>query len=948
MAGTAVVGMAWRTRGELELIRRDVGRNAWRDALSRVRSLPRWAAAWEGDEVAYLLGLCEWRAGSRPAAIEAFRGVPEGSRFEAAAAAFLAEDLLMNWRFRAAEDLLLRALKRDGDGWRTLLPMLVRLGRMQARFDEVRAWLRESFERADDPIGVLRQLWILDRGVAPSAGLNENLRQAYAINPNDDRIWLGLGRVAVLEGDFERAAEWLARCREARPDDRPARSAWLELAREAGRAAEVEELLNDGFWAEIEAAEQPAWLAWLARRLDSRREERLALERWLEIEPFNSVALERLGTLAAQAGESALAEELRLRKWKVDDALDRYRTLISGPSDFSALAERVQMARLAEEAGRAFDARCWCTLAGRLNSQVPEIGEITARLDRSQARLMEVAGNFRRTQPAGGLPRNSSKPSPHAARLAFRDDARSAGLDFTFQNGETAIRQIPVTMSGGLALLDYDGDGWLDVYCVQGGPFPPDPSRRAGGDRLFRNRGDGTFEDATEAAGIPRLSRGYGHGVAVGDYDNDGRPDLFITRWRGYALYRNRGDGTFEERTTAAGLDGDRDWPTSAAFADLDNDGDLDLYVCHYLKWDADNPRICREPQTGAYISCSPRIFPALPDHLFRNDGGRFVDITAEAGIRDGDGRGLGVVAADFDGDGWVDLFVSNDQSANYLFRNLGGCRLEEVGHVAGVAGNAEGGYQAGMGVACGDLDNDGRLDLAVTNFYGESTTLYQNLGGAYFSDRTAASGLASASRFLLGFGASFLDADNDGRLDLLTANGHLDQLPGTPHKMPMQLLRGDGTRFQDWTSKAGPALSAARIGRALAIGDLDNDGRVDALVLDHGGPLGYLHNQAAAGGRFISLRLEGTRCNRDAVGARVEITVAGRRRFQWRIGGGSYQSASDPRLHFGLGTASDIERLEVVWPSGCRQQFTNLAVDRGYLIRENESAVSFLAGYSR
>src|SRR5262249_8187635 len=292
-------------------------------------------------------------------------------------------------------------------------------------------------------------------------------------------------------------------------------------------------------------------------------------------------------------------------------------------------------------------------------------------------------------------------------------DAEAVGLVFVYDNAETALRQLPESTGGGLALLDYDGDGWLDVYCVQGGSFSP--SSEAGspsggpGDRLFHNRGDGTFKDVTERSGIGRFSRGYGYGVTVGDVDSDGHPDVFVTRWRSYALYRNRGDGTFEDVTEAWGLGGDRDWPTSAAFADLDGDGDLDLYVCHYVLWDAENPRLCRNEATHAFMSCNPLSCPARPDHVFRNHGGRFSDVTAAAGIGDRDGRGLGVVAADFDDDGRIDLFVANDKSANFLFRNLGGFRFEEVGESSGVAASAAGGYQAGMGVACGEFERGGR-----------------------------------------------------------------------------------------------------------------------------------------------------------------------------------------------------------------------------------------------
>ena len=332
--------------------------------------------------------------------------------------------------------------------------------------------------------------------------------------------------------------------------------------------------------------------------------------------------------------------------------------------------------------------------------------------------------------------------APPIGRISFTDDAEAAGLRFVYDNAETIFHQLPEPFGGGLALLDFDGDGWLDVYCVQGGPFTPASKLEAtspnSGDQLFHNRGDGHFDNVTDASGIGRFPRGHGHGVAVGDIDGDGHPDLFVTRWRSYALYRNKGDGTFEDITTKAGLGGDRDWPTSAALADFDGDGDLDLYVCHYALWDLENPRLCRNAANSEYMNCNPLDSESLPDHMFRNDAGRFVDVTAEAGIVDRGGRGLGVVAADLDQDGRVDVFVANDSSANFLFRNLGGMRFEEVGHSAGVAGNASGAYQAGMGVAAGDLDGDGLIDLAVTNFYGESTTFYRNLGGGNFTDATA------------------------------------------------------------------------------------------------------------------------------------------------------------------------------------------------------------------
>ena len=443
---------------------------------------------------------------------------------------------------------------------------------------------------------------------------------------------------------------------------------------------------------------------------------------------------------------------------------------------------------------------------------------------------------------------------------------------------------------------------------------------------------------------------GYGFGVAVGDFDNDGRPDIFVTRWRSYALYHNLGDGRFEDVTARAGLGGDRDWPTSAAWADLDNDGDLDLYVCHYLKWDAENPLLCATRRAAKNGYCDPRLLPSLPDHVFRNDGGRFIDVTEQAGIVDREGRGLGVVAADLDDDGKIDLFVANDTTANFFFRNQGGFRFTEEGLESGLAASASGGYLAGMGVACGDFDGDGRLDLAVTNLLGRiDHALSQprrGLGSATGRPRPA---LAAPTRFVLGFGLSALDANNDGRLDLAQANGHVDDYrPAVPYLMPAQLFLGDGAgKLVDVSDRAGPPWRLPRLGRGLAVGDLDNDGRTDVVIVAQNAPLALLHNQSASQNHSLTLALEGTASNRDAVGARVAVTVLGKTQVAARLGGGSYLSASDHRLHFGLGPAQKVDRVEVTWPTGRRDCYQGLAADAGYRLREGDPVPKPLPGFA-
>ncbi|MFM7127881.1 MAG: FG-GAP repeat domain-containing protein, partial [bacterium] len=334
--------------------------------------------------------------------------------------------------------------------------------------------------------------------------------------------------------------------------------------------------------------------------------------------------------------------------------------------------------------------------------------------------------------------------------------------------------------------------------------------------------------------------------------------DLFITRWRGYALWRNRGDGTFEDLTEWYGLAGDRDWPTSSAFADLDNDGDLDLYVCHYMEWVEGKAYPCIDPSRPGTYDCRPRDFPAMKDHLFRNDGGKFTDVSESAGIfaADLDGRGLGVVAVDVNDDNMLDLFVANDTTANFLFINKGGMKFEEMAFASGVAANAQGGFQAGMGVAAADVNCDGLVDLAVTNFYNESTSIFQNLGGGFFADRTSSSGVAAASRNRLGFGIAFGDFDNNGSPDLITANGHVtDGRPTIPFRMPLQLFqnqsklhrgtarKSESTVFMDSTKNAGEVFSTEWMARGLVLADFDQDGALDALVQSQGDPLLHLKN---------------------------------------------------------------------------------------------------------
>ncbi len=933
----------WRYRAELRQAGEQVASGQYDRAAPTLRDLAnRWPGQGEPD---YLLGACEEAAGRVDEALAAWGRVPWGSDPGPRAALRRAKLALDHGRLAVAEESLEPALLRPGGPTDEASGLMVSLLWLSGRSEDAARLLRERGRGSPGRVELLRKLWLFDSEAFPIQGIREVLERAGREAPEDDRVWLGRADLATRSGRLDEADDWLKRCEAKRPTDPAVWRARLNWALAADR---FDEVARAAARLPADSLSEPELLGLRARLAAHRGDaeaERKALSEIFERQPGDTRALERLAELAASAGDHGRVAELRRRKAEVDRAREHYRKSIAG-GDLNPLA--ADLGRTAEILGRWFEAEGWWSLRLVGGSQDPEARRALDRLAaRASAERPPAGKTLADLLPAPGPARAPADPAVEVP--SFADLAEPSGLRFTHQSGRSPLRQLPETMGGGVGILDYDGDGWLDVYAVQGGAFPPSPGAPFG-DRLFRNRGDGTFEDATGRAGLAGLPGGYGHGVAVGDFDNDGHSDLFVTRWRAYALYRNRGDGTFEDITERAGLGGARDWPTSAAFADLDEDGDLDLYVCHYLDWDPDRPRTCRYPGSNENSYCDPREFAALADHLFRNDGGRFVDVSAEAGIVDRDGRGLGVVAADLDGDGKVDLFVANDTTANDLFRNLGGLRFREEGMESGLAANAAGGYLAGMGIAFGDLDGDGLGDLAVTNFFGESTTLYHNWGGGQFVDQSAGVGLALPSRFLLGFGVAFLDADDDGWLDLATANGHVsDFRPASPYAMPAQLLMGGPKgRLADVSPRAGPPWSVPRIGRGLASGDLDNDGWLDLLIVSEDAPLAYFHNKPIPGRHSLTIRLEGGPSNRDGVGALVRVTAGGRVRTAQRFGGGSYLSASDSRLHFGLGPVAKVDRVEVSWPSGRTDTYPGLEPDRGYRLREADPTPRLLPGFRR
>ena len=535
-----------------------------------------------------------------------------------------------------------------------------------------------------------------------------------------------------------------------------------------------------------------------------------------------------------------------------------------------------------------------------------------------------------------------------AAEPLFREAAAEVGLTFTYESGASGHYYMAEQMGPGVAVLDYDNDGDLDVFLVQGGSLEPGkPAAKSLTSRLFRNEliGSGTlrFTDVTERSGAGL--RTYGMGAAVADNDGDGDLDLFVTAYGPESLLRNNGDGTFTEVPGAAGAS-DELWSTSAAFADYDRDGHIDLFVANYLDFSPTNNKICFD-SVGARDYCSPRAYRPVPDRLYRNLGnGTFADVTERAGVSKADGAGLGVVAGDYNADGWLDWYVANDATPNQLWINRHDGTFRDEGLLSGTAFNAAGNPEGSMGIASGDYDRDGDEDLFVSNLVGETFVLYENDGKGNFEDVRNRVGLSAPTAAFTGFGTDWFDYDNDGWLDLFITNGAVNRMESQrgdpmPFRMRNQLFRNLGTgRFEETSAAAGPAFTRAEIGRGAAFGDLDNDGDLDIVVTNNHGPVRLLINEAAGRNEALQVRLEQPGPNRFAFGARVGVERKGQATLWRRVRtDGSYLSASDSRVHFGLGASRTIDAIVVQWPDGVRERFAGTPKERMVTLRRGAGA---------
>jgi enediyne biosynthesis protein E4 len=526
-----------------------------------------------------------------------------------------------------------------------------------------------------------------------------------------------------------------------------------------------------------------------------------------------------------------------------------------------------------------------------------------------------------------------------------------SGITWVHENAMSAARFLPESLGPGCAFLDYDNDGWMDIYLVNSGPCdfyqPARPLRNA----LYKNNRDGTFTDVTVRAGVAGGT--FGMGVAVGDYNNDGFPDMFVTAYGRSILYRNNTDGTFTDVTEQAGLARSATssmpgWTTSAVWFDYDNDGLLDLFVGSYVQYQLNQGLLCAEKKKDGglyYHYCIPHLFKPTPSVLWHNNGdGTFTQASRDSGIGRALGKALGAVATDINNDGLMDLVVTNDTAPNFLFLNKGRNVWQENGVAAGIAYSASGNLRSGMGVDAADVNGDGWQDVFVANIDHEMFSLYENHKGYFFTDAAQDHGVAQATRLLSGWGLKFCDFDNDGHVDLLIANGHPDdtislRAPEVRYKQPLLLFRHDGRRLRNISQQAGPVFARTFTGRGLAVGDYNNDGRVDALIGCNGDAPVLLRNTTTPDNHWVGLKLQGVACNRDAIGARLTWSAGGVRRSRQKNGGGSYLSSHDPREVLGLGRATTLDWLEIRWPApdARTERFTNVPIDRYLTIVEGK-----------
>ena len=902
------------------------------------------------------------KQGRRIEALGYYSQLPTGAGDLKAASGYAAagELLLEMHRASAAEAQFRQALDIDPqllEAHRRLGQLLGIEGRRWESLPHLLEVLRADKFTLDD------LLLMGDHAVA--VGGSDELEKFLQATPDDLVPLLGKARLALLSNRAAEAKRLLKKILAAAPNQ-------IEARAELGQALLSSDDPDLDRWLREDApqAEQHPEV-WMTRGMRARQRGDIrgaARCFWetLKRDPVHLAATFQLAQAMESLRDLQTARRLSERAARLERLRGEVKLIAQDRKNLTLLRSA---AELTESLGCAWEALAWHRIILLVEPRASESVKASRRLQAALSNLPRALV-LDSENPAKQIdlsdfalpnwdaaPTQSKPPAPQLANSStrFADAAAEAHLEFQYfagKEGESNRGRMYQFTGGGVAVLDYDADGWPDIYLTQGCRWPHVAGQTEFLDRLFRNRGDGTFEEV--AARSLLLEDRFSQGVAAGDFNNDGFADLYVANIGGNRLFVNQGDGTFRDASDEAGIEGAA-WTTSCLLADLNGDGLPDLYDVNYVQGPDVFERTCLEG--GRPSVCPPTVFEPQPDRFYLNLGdGCFEEQTEEAGLKAAGGNGLGIVAGDFDGSGRLSLFVANDQDANFLFVNQtakpgSAPQFVERGVLSGLAFDADGKSQACMGVAAGDANGDGRLDLFVTNFYGESNTLYLQDAGGMFADATATSGLRAPSFNMLGFGAQFIDGDLDGIGDLVVANGHIDDFTyrQVPYQMAPQYFRGQGEgKFQELpAAELGEYFQGKFLGRGLARLDWNRDGREDFVVSHLDAPAALVSNASAGSGHFLAVQLRGVGSSRDAIGAEVTLVAGGRRATKWLTAGDGYQASNQRQLVFGLGAGERVETLSIRWPSGLRQEFADLPADQALIFVEGSARVTRLP-YSR
>ena len=827
--------------------------------------------------------------------------------------------------------------------WQRLAYLLT----IQGRGQEAVPWRLKSLQAGDFTITDL-----LFMGNPEAIAVISQLDQFRNNNSQHPTVLYSKALVHIRENQLASARELLKKAVAGNPELAMAQ-AWLGMA-----LLELSDQQPFNAWyRDLPAAVKTTAGLWVVRGLWSKDQPKAAARCFWEAlrqNPNHQVACYQLAIALTRVGEEELAEKIQGRARRLQELELLLSRLNDDQDNLTLLAEA---ARLTEQLGRYWESYGWHSMILMRQSNMAESRNALTRLRplvQADSRQVTITSDPSQmidlaSYPLPDMNQVVELPSVPAGELettavSFKDIAADAGIRFRYFNSDdpsTEGRRMFEFTGGGVAILDYDGDLWPDIYLTQGCLWPADPTQQKHRDRLFRNLGNGSYEDVTEASGLG--DNRFSQGIQVGDYNNDGFPDIYLANVGENRLYVNNGDGTFEDVTEQAGIGGNR-WTTSCLIADLNQDGLADLYEVNYLSGENVFDLICSQAG-GKARSCSPTEFDAQQDRLFLNLGnGQFQEATEAMGVMVANGKGLGIVAADFDGTGKLSLFVANDMTANFYFTpdSQSPGRFAEQAVIRGLAYDREGKAQACMGVAVDDYNQDGLVDLFVTNFYKESNTLYVQQAGGLFHDGTRQAGLRKSSFNLLGFGTQFLDAQLDGHPDLVVANGHIDDFTyqDIPFQMPPQFLTNRSGTYQERGKEAGSYFRRQLLGRGVATADLDRNGRADFVVSHLDAPVAVLANTTTRVGNYLGIQLRSINGQRDAIGATVTVVVGGdnpRHLVRQLTAGDGYQASNQRQLLIGLGREQEVGQLRVKWPSGHIDQYSGLELNRQWLLVETD-----------